>query len=73
MSTEAAVRAALCEMEDDIYAVEQHGRLLSHVAATPNLVEAECLNAMSWPLVDLGHRLREKFVAAFAAAGGRAS
>ncbi|GJE57403.1 hypothetical protein [Methylobacterium thuringiense] len=71
MSADAQIRSALHQMEDDIFAVELFARLLGHFAGNKGMIEAECLYALSDPLLQVGFRLREQFREAFSAAGGR--
>lgn len=70
MSQRTSAVLAICEMENDIYSVLRYAQALGHVAASPHLIEPECLTALADPLEQIGKRLREQFKAAHAAARG---
>ena len=61
---------AIGEMEEDVYDVLRHALALSYIAASPHMIEPECLTALSDPLEQIGKRLRERFKLAHAAAVG---
>jgi hypothetical protein len=62
-----AARAAILAMEPDIRMVERIGRLLMHLGERDGEIEAEALNALSGPLLDIGHDLKIHFEDALAA------
>ncbi|GEP01895.1 hypothetical protein [Methylobacterium haplocladii] len=71
MSTDARIRSVLQDMEEDVHAVASFARLLCHLAATPNMIEADCINCICGPLLAVGNNLEDRFNEAFVAAGGR--
>jgi len=61
------MRAAILAMETNIRTVERIGRLLMYLGERDGEIEAEALNALSGPLLDIGHELRCQFADALAA------
>jgi hypothetical protein len=61
------MRAAVLAMEENIRTVERIGRLLMYLGERDGEIETDALNALSGPLLDIGHDLRCQFVTALAA------
>jgi hypothetical protein len=63
----SATRAAILAMETNIRTVERIGRLLMYLGERNGEIETDALNALSGPLLDIGHDLRCQFADALAA------
>jgi hypothetical protein len=61
------MRAAVLAMEENIRTVERIGRLLMYLGERDGEIEAEALNALSGPLLDIGRDLKIHFEDALAA------
>jgi hypothetical protein len=61
------IRAAVLAMEENIRTVERIGRLLMYLGERDGEIETDALNALSGPLLDIGHDLRCQFADALAA------
>lgn len=61
------MRAAILAMEENIRTVERIGRLLMYLGERDGEIETDALNALSGPLLDIGHELRCQFTDALAA------
>ncbi|MGH1571395.1 hypothetical protein ACRAWG_12705 [Methylobacterium sp. P31] len=67
------MRAAILAMETNIRTVERIGRLLMYLGERDDEIEADALNALSGPLVDIGHDLHVQFADALAAEAKQAA